>query len=113
LVFGRTDGRIKALPDRGALIEIFDTASGRAALSGQANVQVQALAATARPPGNRSWQALELLAAVDASGLFAPLVVTTRSGVEEVDSYFLDFVVRTLRLGERLTPGFYRISIGP
>lgn len=113
LGIGRSEHAIAQLPARGALIEIVATASGLPAISGQAMSQVQTLAAAARPPAARSWQAMEFLAAVDASGLAAPLVMTARSGAEEVDAYFLDFLVRTVRVGERLTPGFYRISVGP
>lgn len=111
--FGRSEPPIKALPPRRALVEIVATASGQPALSVQAMAQVQTLAGAALPPGGRSWQAMEFIAAVDAAGLAAPLMITERSGVEEVDAYFLDFLVRTLRVGERLTPGFYRISVGP
>lgn len=111
--FGRSEPAVRALPPRGAMVEIVATATGQPALSDQAMAPVQTLAAAARPPGGRSWQAMEFIAAVDAAGLAAPLIMTARSGVEEVDAYFLDFLVRTLRVGERLTPGFYRISIGP
>lgn len=113
LGLGRSEPAIAPLPARGALIEIVATASGQPALSSQAMSQVQTLAAAARPPGARSWQAMEFLAAVDAAGLAAPLVLTARSGAEEVDAYFLSFLVQTVRVGERLTPGFYRISVGP
>ncbi len=110
---GRSEPTIKVLAPRGAIVEIVATASGWPALSDQAMVPVQTLAAAARPPQGRSWQAMEFIAAVDAAGLAAPLIMTSRSGVEEVDAYFLDFLVRTLRVGDRLTPGFYRISVGP
>jgi hypothetical protein len=53
------------------------------------------------------------VAAVDAAGLVAPAAITRRSGFEDVDSYFQNFLVQTLRVGERLSPGFYRISVGP
>jgi hypothetical protein len=56
---------------------------------------------------------MEFLAAVDPAGLAAPLTLTTRSGVEDVDTYFQNFLAHTLRVGERLAPGFYRISVGP
>jgi hypothetical protein len=56
---------------------------------------------------------MEFVATIDAAGLAAPLMVTTHSGVDEVDVYFKNFLVRTLRVGERLTPGIYRISVGP
>jgi hypothetical protein len=111
--FGRTDQPVPALPVHGATVEIVAAGTGRTALLPHAMAQVQALAAAARPPGGRSWQAMEFLATVDSAGLAAPLMMTTRSGVEEVDSYFQNFVARTLRVGERLTPGFYRIAVGP
>ncbi len=111
--FGRVDGSVVMLPERGSLVDIVAIGTGRAGLPPQAMAAVRALAAAARPPENRTWQAMEFLAAVDTAGLAAPLTITTRSGVEEIDSYFQDFLVRTLRIGERLAPGFYRISVGP
>ncbi len=114
--FGRTDRPIVALPVHGALVDIVAMGTGRAALPPQAMAQVQALAASAKPPkppAGREWDAIEFFAAVNAAGLVAPLSITKRSGVEEVDSYFQDFLAHTLRVGERLAPGFYRISVGP
>ena len=113
LGFGRIDQRIVALPARGALVDIVATGTGRAALPPQAMAQVQALAAGARPPAGREWQAMEFLAAIDPAGLVAPLTITARSGVDEVDAYFQNFLAHTLCVGERLAPGFYRISVGP
>jgi hypothetical protein len=40
-------------------------------------------------------------------------VVMSRSGVDEVDSYFSKYLVHTLRVGERLEAGIYRICVGP
>lgn len=114
--FGRIDRPVVALPIHGAVVEIVTMGSGRAALPAQAMAQVQALAAAAKPPkppAGREWNAMEFFAAVDAGGLVAPPAITTRSGVEEIDSYFQNFLARTLRVGERLAPGFYRISVGP
>ena len=111
--FGRNDQPVAALPAHGATVDIVAVGTGWAALPPQTMAQVQALAADARPPGGRAWQAMEFLATVGPAGLAAPLMMSTRSGVEEVDSYFQNFVARNLRLGERLAPGFYRISIGP
>jgi hypothetical protein len=56
---------------------------------------------------------MEFVAAVDPAGLVGPLVPTVRSGVEEVDNFFQNYLARTLRVGERLAPGFYRICVGP
>ena len=111
--FGRADQPVVSLPGHGATVDIVAVGTGRAALPPNAMAQVQMLAAEARPPGGRSWQAMEFLATVDSAGLAAPLMMTTRSGVEEVDAYFQNFVARTLRVGDRLLPGFYRISVGP
>ena len=111
--FGRLEAPVAALSTRGALVEIDLAGSGQPALTSHAMAQVQVLAAAARPPGNRAWQVMEFIAAVDASGLAAPLMMTARSGVEEVDLYFQNFLVKTVRVGERLGPGFYRISVGP
>jgi hypothetical protein len=59
------------------------------------------------------WAPLEFLATVEAAGLVAPLTLTGRSGVDEVDAFFRNYLVRTFRLGERLPPGFYRITVSP
>ncbi len=113
LGFGRVDQPLGALPARGALVDIGAVGTGQAALPPEAMARVQALAAGAKPPAGREWQAMEFLAAVDPAGLSAPLTLTTRSGADEVDAYFQNFLVHTLRVGERLAPGFYRISVGP
>lgn len=67
----------------------------------------------AAPPGGSDWQPLELLVAVDAMGLVGPPIVTESSRVTAVDDYFQNYVVKTLRAGQRLAPGFYRICVGP
>jgi hypothetical protein len=114
LGFGRAEADIEPLPRRGAFVNIVAARTGRPALSAQAMMQVEKLAADAHPPGSQAWQPVAFLAAVDAAGLFGPLVIVEpRSGVEEVDNYFKDFLERTVRLGERLPPGFYQISVGP
>ena len=101
---GRTDQAVPIPPLRGGFVEIVAAASGRSVL---------AQAILERPPVSDQWQPVEFMAAVDASGLIGPLVVTTRSGLEEVDSFFSNYLIRTLRFGSRIGPGFYRISIGP
>lgn len=102
--FGRADVPVVAPESRGAFIEIVAAVDGRSFF---------AQAIPGGPPGKHAWQPVEFMAKVDAAGLVGPLVVATRSGVEEVDGYFANYLVRTLRVGERLPPGFYRISVGP
>jgi hypothetical protein len=104
LGMGRTDVAVQELVPRGGCIEVVDAADGRAVLA-------EALPAARPPPGN--WRPLELVAVVNAAGLIGRLSLVERSGVEEVDAYFQNYLAKTLRLGERLPPGFYRISVGP
>jgi hypothetical protein len=102
--FGRTDRPLIPVEARGAFLEVVASATGRKVLT-------QPLAVTA--PGKGNWRPMELMANVSAAGLVGPPVVTSSSGVEEVDAFFTNYLARTLRIGERLGPGFYRISIGP
>jgi hypothetical protein len=103
--FGRSDLRVEPLPPRGAYVEIVDAGSGVRVL-GQP-------VADAHPPSEAPWKPMEFIAAVDSSGLVGPVVPTVGSGVGEVDDYFGRYLAETLRVGERLAPGFYLISVGP
>lgn len=102
--FGRSDEPPVAPQPRGAFLEIVEAGSGHSVLKQKI---------TEVPPGKGGWQPVEFMALIDAAGLVGPLVVTTRSGVDEVDGFFTKYLARTLRIGELLGPGFYRISIGP
>jgi hypothetical protein len=102
--FGRKDSTIEPPPPRGGFVEIVETRTGR---------KVLAQSISTGPSGTAAWQPMEYLARIDAAGLVGRPVVTSRSGVDEVDAFFANYLVRTLRIGERLEPGFYRISIGP
>lgn len=103
---GRTDQTVTPLEARGAFLEIVASGTGRKVLA-------QPLAVTVPGKGRGNWQPLELTANVNAAGLVGPPMVTSSSGVDEVDAFFTNYLARTLRIGERLGPGFYRISIGP
>ena len=102
--FGRTSLTLAPADARGAFVEIEVAATSRKILAQPISVA---------PPAKATWQPVEYAARVDVAGLVGPLVVTARSGVEEVDSYFANYLIRTLRVGERLPPGFYRITVGP
>lgn len=101
---GRTGRQVPELAARGAVVEI--TAAGDGQRLPTLNVDT-----TEIPAGN--WRPLEFLVEVNAAGLVGPPVLTAQSGVEDVDSYFQNLLVKTLRVGERLAPGAYRICIGP
>ena len=104
---GRSDRTPPVLTPRSAYVEVVDVGTGRRVLA-------QALAdlPTARadsPPQGGDW---EFMAAVDAAGLVGTLVPTVRSGTA-ADGFFVTYLVENLRVGDRLPPGFYRISVGP
>lgn len=102
--FGHSDRPIAVPPARGAFVEIVAAGTGR-------RVFQQEMAEAV--PTAATWQPLEFIAGVDAAGLLGPLVLSARSGVDEIDGYFSNYLIRTMRVGERLPPGFYRIRVGP
>lgn len=104
--FGRGAPMIAPMDPRGGFVEVVAVATGD-------RVWAEPLPMEARPAGNKPWQPIEFMASVDAAGLTAPLVVTTSSQVEEVDAHYRNFIARRYRIGDRLPPGFYRITVGP
>jgi hypothetical protein len=106
LGFGRSDAPLQSLPSRVGFVEVLSAETG-------ARVLGELLSGEARVPGDKAWAPLEFLARIDAAGLAAPLIVTTSSGVEEVDAHFRKFLAKTYRLGVRLSPGFYRVIVAP
>lgn len=105
LSFGRTQVIVQPLAKRGASVEITEARTGRRVL--------EVTLADANPPSSLPWQPVEYLAAVDAAGLVGPLSPIRRSGVDEVDGYFGRYLSEVFRVGQRLAPGFYRVSVGP
>ncbi len=105
LGFGRSELKSIVVEKRGAFVEIVEAKSGHKVLA-------KGLA-EAQPPAAAVWEPLEFLATVDASGLTGPLVLTGRSGVEEVDAYFQKYLTQKLWVGAMLGPGIYRICVGP
>ena len=102
---GQLEGRIAPLAVRGAFARVVRAGDGEEALA-------EALP-DARPPVDIPWEPLEFLVAVDVAGVVRPPVLTASSHLASVDQYFQDYLTRTLHVGERLRPGFYRVSIGP
>jgi hypothetical protein len=102
--FGRVDIKTEPLAPRAAYVEITDAESGRKVFSQTVK--------DARPPASQ-WKPMEFLAAVDAAGLVGPPVLTQHSDVADVDAYFGQYLSEDLRIGQRLNPGFYRVSVGP
>jgi hypothetical protein len=104
--FDRADFVVEPLSPRTAYVEVVSAGTGRSVFG-------EALRDAHPPRTSVPWQPMEFIAAVDSAGLVGPVVPTMRSGVDEVDAYFGLYLAETLRIGQRLAPGFYRISIGP
>lgn len=104
--FGRADPTVVPLPARGGIVEVVSVATAE-------KLMARSLPIEARPPGDRPWQPLEFSAVVNAAGLVGALELTASSRVEAVDNYFKNYLVQQLRIGDRLPPGFYRITVGP
>lgn len=103
--FGQTDREIPSVAPRGAFVEVSTAASGKSMIA-------EALQ-DANLPSDVVWQPLEFLVAIDRTGVVRPPVMTESSRVAAVDSYFAEYLVNVLHIGERLSPGFYRVAIGP
>lgn len=97
---------VRQLPVRKAFVEIVAARDGE-------SVMTKTLADANPPESQGGWQPMEFLVAVDAMGLVGPPILTESSRVPGVDGYFRNYLEKTLRVGQRLAPGFYRISVGP
>jgi hypothetical protein len=106
LGFGRSDPIVQPISQRTAYVEIHEAGTGKTVFG-------EAVGDTHPPASSVAWQPMEFMAAVDAAGLVGPVVPTARSGVDDVDAYFGRYLADTLRVGQRLAPGFYRIVVGP
>ena len=104
--FDRADPVVEPISPRMAYVEVADAGTGRNIFGAEVT--------DAHPPQTSvTWQPMEFVAAVDSAGLVGPVIPTVRSGVDEVDAYFGRYLAENLRVGQRLAPGFYRISVGP
>jgi hypothetical protein len=56
---------------------------------------------------------VEFVVAVGPAGLIGDPLLTLGSGRDEVDAFFQDFLAKTYRVGSVLSPGRYRVLIGP
>lgn len=104
--FGREPSKVEPLPARGGFLEVVASWSGERVLA-------EPIPASGAPAGNPAWTPLEFLAVIDPAGLVAPLTVMSGSRVAEVDAHFGNFLAKVFRVGDRLPPGFYRITVAP
>lgn len=102
---GKTDEGVTPLAVRSGFIEVVSAGSGR--------VMIHQPIVDEKPAVEPGWQPLEFLIAVDAAGVVGPPALTESSLVPSVNAFFQEYLVKRLHIGERLPPGFYRVSIGP
>lgn len=106
LGLGRNEAVVVPAVARGGFVDVVALATGR-------RVHAEPLPVEARPPTEQPWFPLEFMGAVDAAGLIAPLTLTAGSRADEVDAHFRKYLAQAYRIGERLPPGFYRITVTP
>lgn len=63
-------------------------------------------------PPRSDFAPIEFLAIVGPSGLIGELVLLSGSGRDEVDTFFRNYLAKSYHLGERLSPGRYRVLVG-
>lgn len=107
LGMGRTGAGVPQLSVRKAFVEVDSLATGRQVFA--------APVPDASPPQpfGPDRRPIAYVALVGPGGLVGEPMPSTGSGSEALDGYFADCLVKTLRVGLRLPPGIYRISVGP
>jgi hypothetical protein len=101
---GRIDVPRPALPERAAHLEVRNFGQNEPVLE-----QVLRYFTVPRP----DFAPVEFLVVIGSAGVVGEPILTTGSGWEEVDVFFGTYLTKTFRLGERLSPGFYRVVVGP
>jgi len=102
--FGRVDQTKKSLAIRVGFIEVKGLKNGALSLA-------EALTDLDLP--EIDYAPADFVVAVASAGLIGDPVLTATSGKEEIDGKLKDYLVRIYRIGERLAPGSYLVSVGP
>ena len=100
---GRIDTPRSTLAVRAGYLEVWDHKNGNIISSQQLS--------GINPP-RTDFAPVEFLIVVGSAGLIGEPVLTSGSGWDEVDNFFRTYLVKSYRLGERLRPGQYRVSVG-
>lgn len=101
---GQDDEKAVSLPQRLGFLEIVAAGGGTTFaqnLEGTAGVALG------------DWHPMEWMASIDRRGLVGNLALVVSSGVEDCDAFFRRYLTEKLRMGGRLSPGIYRLRIGP
>jgi hypothetical protein len=100
---GQVDAPRSTLAVRAGYLEVRDQISGNVITSQQLS---------GLTPPRTDFAPVEFLVIVGSAGLIGEPVLTSGSGWDEVDNFFRIYLVKSYRLGERLRPGHYRVSVG-
>lgn len=102
--FGQMDRANPPLASRGGYIEVKALKNGLLSLS-------KVLNDAALP--RVEYTPVEFMVTVASTGLIGDPIVVVTSGKEEFDGKLKDYLVNIYRIGERLLPGRYLVSVGP
>lgn len=102
--FGRAEVPVANLKERSAHVEVKALMDGRIVFG-------QDLVSLALPKAE--FMPLEFLVLVGSNGVIGEPLLTANSGSEQVDAFFREYLVKSFRLGERLEPGKYAVTVGP
>jgi hypothetical protein len=105
---GQVDVQRPALANRSGFLEVKGLAGGNTVIA-------EALGGLSLP--RPDFGPLEYLVAVSSAGIVGEPILNIDSSWgevdEKVDAFFRSYLVKTFRLGERLSPGRYRVLVGP
>jgi hypothetical protein len=108
--FGRSDDLHIVLASRVAWVKVSGMATGNRVYEKQILAKETPTAPT--EVLMHAYSPIEFSVAVDSTGFIGPILSTKRSGTQ-ADQFFLDYLTHSLRIADRLPPGFYKISVGP
>jgi hypothetical protein len=101
---GHVDVVLPTLPERDSYLEVRSFSGDKPLIS-------QSLKINSLP--RYDFAPLEFIVAVSPAGIIGEPVLASGSGWDEVDAFIRAYLVKTLKLGWRLSPGHYRVLVGP
>lgn len=105
---GQIDMQRPALAERRGFLEVKGLANGKTVIA-------KVLSGLILP--RLDFGPVEYLVAISSAGIVGDPILIADSGGgevdEKVDAFFRTYLVKTFRLGERLSPGRYRVLVGP
>lgn len=102
---GRRDHLVVSM-EREAFVEVRRVSNGELVHSGE-------LAGLPESIRQGIWAPVNFLVAVNAAGMLGSPTIEVGSGSAEIDETLRGHLDAKYRLGERLSPGFYRVTVGP